>query len=296
MKPLLERLKNGEILVADGAMGTMLMAMGVRFAGCPESINFDRTDVLEEIARQYREVGAEIVQTNTFGGSPMKLAAHGLDGRCEEINRNAVQSVRRAVGDGAYVSASCGPCGAILQPYGEADPEAVARSFERQLRALAEAGADLFCVETMTDIREAVIAVRAAKSAAPAIPVIATMTFNATPRGFRTMMGTTVEECARELASAGADVVGSNCGNGIERMTAIAEEFHKSTPLPLLIQSNAGLPVEREGKLVYPETPAMFGAKVEALVAAGARIIGGCCGTTPDHVRAIRAAVNNRRS
>ena len=295
MIPILQRLKNGEILIADGAMGTMLMQRGLAdLGGCPEACNLSRPDALEDIARAYLDAGAEIIQTNTFGGTPLKLAMYGLDARTEEINRAAVLAVRRAVGDQAYVSASIGPCGRMLKPYGDTDPQAMYDGFRRQLAALAAAGVDVFCIETMTDLVEAKLAVQAAKETASAIPVLATMTFSPTPRGFFTIMGTSIPKAAAGLQEAGADVVGSNCGNGIELMVQIAAEFRRHTNQPMLIQSNAGLPVMKDGVAVYPETPEFMAGKVAELVAADVNIIGGCCGTTPDHIRAIRSAVPSR--
>jgi 5-methyltetrahydrofolate--homocysteine methyltransferase len=159
---------------------------------------------------------------------------------------------------------------------------------------LAQAGVDLFCIETMTDLTEATLAVRAAKSVAPAIPVLATMTFDRTRRGFYTIMGASIPDAARELAAAGADVIGSNCGNGIEAMIEIAREFHAATNLPLIVQSNAGLPQIVNGETVYPETPEFMAGKARELIAAGVAILGGCCGTTPAHIAAFRRVVTDR--
>ena len=292
MSTLLQRIAEAGVLVADGAMGTMLLDRGLRPGDCPESVNLDRPVVLEEIARLYLEAGADIIQTNTFGGSPLKLAAYGLAAKTEEINRSAVDAVRRAVASRALVCASCGPSGRLLKPYGDVEPRQLTDSFTRQMAALRDAGVDVFCVETMTDLAEASLAVRAAKDVAPAIPVMATMTFDATPRGFYTIMGVSIESAAKGLEEAGADVVGSNCGNGIELMIRIARHFRDCTDLPLLIQSNAGLPELKEGHLVYAESPAYMAQKAAKLIAIGVSIIGGCCGTTPDHIRAIRAAVD----
>ena len=291
MKKLLKRLSNGEILVADGAMGTMLFERGLKSGECPEELNLSKLDILEDIARLYLEAGADIIQTNTFGGSPLKLASYSLEDKAALINRNAVSAVKKVVGGKAYVSASCGPCGKILKPYGDTDPKAIYESFELQMQAFAEAGCDVICIETMMDLREAVLAVRAAKSRAPGIPVMATMTYDATPKGFFTIMGNTIEESSNVLEEAGADVIGSNCGNGIENMIRIAREYRKQSTLPLIIQSNAGLPLIEDGKLVYPETAEFMAEKAKELVDAGVSIIGGCCGTTPEHIRAIKKSL-----
>lgn len=293
MESILERLKKGEVFVADGAMGSLLMARARELikGKCPEFINLSRTGILEEIAKLYLDAGAELVQTNTFGGSPLKLSDYALDVRTEEINRAAVEAVKRVVDGKAYVSASCGPSGKMLKPYGTVESQELYDNFYRQLKELIEAGTDIICVETMTDLQEATQAIKAAKAIKPSIPVMATMTFDAKPRGFFTMMGVTVEKAADGLAEAGADIVGSNCGNGIENMIKIAAELKKHTLLPIIIQSNAGLPEVHDGHTVYPETPEFMAEKSKELVKAGVSIVGGCCGTTPDHIRAIRATI-----
>lgn len=293
MKPLLERLSNAEMLVGDGAMGTMLFRRGLQAGDCPEALNLTNPEILEEIARLYYDAGADIIQTNTFGGSPLKLAEYKLDDKTEEINTKAVECVRKAVGANAYVSGSCGPSGRLLKPYGDTDQQQLYESFELQIKALADAGVDIICVETMTDLSEATIAVQTAKKSAPKIPVMATMTFDKTPNGFFTVMGVNIAQAAQGLQEAGADIVGSNCGNGIENMILIAREFKKVTSLPILIQSNAGLPELKNGELVYAETAEFFAQKIQEIRDIGVSIIGGCCGTTPDHIRAIKNVVES---
>jgi 5-methyltetrahydrofolate--homocysteine methyltransferase len=290
--PFRDRLRRAAVVVGDGAIGTQLMARGLRSGQPPEIFNLDRPEVLREIAEAYLVAGAEILTTNTFGAAPLNLRRHALDDRTEEINRNAVQAVREAAGDRAYVSASMGPCGAILKPYGDVEEEEVYASFLRQARALAEAGSNLFCVETMSDLREAVLAVRAAKTAAPELPVVATMTFESTPRGFYTIMGTGVEAACSGLEEAGADLVGTNCGFGIETMVELAGVFALHAAVPVVVQSNAGIPENRGGEVVYPESPAFMADHVPALIALGVAVVGGCCGTTPEHIRAIRRVVD----
>jgi 5-methyltetrahydrofolate--homocysteine methyltransferase len=292
MKPLLERLAAGEVLVGDGAMGTLLLARGLAPGQPPEAITLSRPTVLEEIARLYLDAGAEILETNTFGGSPLKLALHGLERDTETLNRAAVEAVRRVVGERAYVAGSCGPSGRLLEPYGDTSADAMYDSFRRQLAALIAAGVDCICVETMTDLAEATLAIRAAKDVSAATPVLATMTFDPTPRGYFTIMGVSVAAAAAGLAQAGADVIGSNCGNGVEHMVAIAREFRRHTALPLLIQPNAGLPRVVGDVTVYDETPGFMADKVQDLLSAGVSIVGGCCGTTPAHIAALRAVVD----
>lgn len=293
---LMDRIRAGEVLLADGAMGTQLMARGLAGGQCPESVNLDRPEVLAEIAAAYRDAGADILETNSFGGNPLRLARHALDGRTEAVNAAAVEVARRAADGRAYIAASIGPTGRILQPYGDTDPAEVAAAFRRQLRAVAAAGGvDLVIVETMTDLAEAVAAVRAAKEALPGVPVAATLTFEATKRGFRTIMGTAVSQAVRELTGAGAEITGSNCGSGIETMVRVAAEFRQCTSGPLLIQANAGLPEILDGKPVWPESPEFFAEKAAGLLELGVNIVGGCCGTTPAHIAALRRLLNSSR-
>jgi 5-methyltetrahydrofolate--homocysteine methyltransferase len=296
VRPLAERLAAGDVLVGDGAMGTMLFQRGLTPGDPPESVALARPQVLEAIARLYVDAGADLVETNTFGGSPLKLALHGLEAHAETVNREAVLAARRAVGDRAYVVGSCGPSGRLLEPYGDTKPDAMAESFRRQMEWLIGAGVDAVCVETMTDLAEARLAVRAAKGVSPTIPVFATMTFDPAPRGYVTIMGVRIEQAVAGLTEAGADAVGSNCGNGIEHMVAIAREFRRHTRLPLVIQANAGLPRMVGTDTVYDETPAFMAGKARALLDLGVSVIGGCCGTTPAHIAALRAMVDAARA
>ncbi len=295
MRPLLERLAAGEVLVGDGALGTMLLDRGLRPGEPPESVALTTPVLLEEIARLYLDAGADLLETDTFGGSPLKLALHGLEAETERINREAVRAVRRVAEGRAYTVGSVGPSGRLPEPYGDVSPAQLSGSFRRQVEALVAAGADCLCVETMTDLTEATLAVRAAKEVAPHVPVLATMTFDSTPRGYFTIMGVSVPAAAAGLAQAGADAVGSNCGTGAEPMVAIAREVRAASRLPVVIQPNAGMPRTVQGRSVYDETPAFLGDKAKELVAIGVAIIGGCCGTTPEHIRALRAVVDAAR-
>jgi 5-methyltetrahydrofolate--homocysteine methyltransferase len=286
------RIAAGEVLLADGAIGSLLLGRGLLPGAAPESLNLSHPEILEEIARLYLAAGAEIIQTNTFGASPLKLSHYGLADKTAAINESAVAAVRRAVGEQAWVSASCGPSGKILKPYGDTEAERMLASFQEQMQAVIGAGADSICIETMSDVNEARLAVQAARSISASIPIMATMTFEATPRGFFTIMGVSIAKACRELEEAGADLVGSNCGNGSAQMVAIARDFQKVSKLPLVIQANAGVPELRQGLVHYPETPAIMAGMVGELLAAGVAVIGGCCGTTPDHTRAMRQALD----
>ncbi|MFC1481571.1 homocysteine S-methyltransferase family protein [Candidatus Neomarinimicrobiota bacterium] len=295
MPDLIEMLRTDRPLVADGAMGSMLLALPVKPEDTLESLNLTHPSLLEDIARAYFEAGAQIIQTNTFGGSVVRLADYNLADQTELINTAAVVAVRNVVGDKALVSGSCGPSGKMLIPFGDGDPGEIRDGFRCQISALAAAGVDLICIETMIDPVEVELAIGAACEAAPHIPVVATMTFDPTPRGYFTMMGTSIAEAARRLEEVGAVVVGSNCGNGLEHMIAIGREFVEVANVPVIIQANAGLPTTENGKLVYTEDPQFFAERVGQLIDAGVGIIGGCCGTTPEHIRAICQVVNQHR-
>lgn len=288
MRPLRERLQQPGVILADGAMGTMLLRRGLKPGECPERFNLQRSEIIEEIAGLYLKAGAEIVQTNTFGASPLKLAHYRLDAKTEEINMRAVFAARKVIGDRAYLSGTCGPSGRMLDPYGDASPELVFESFLRQLKVLISEGVDLISIETMTDLAEATLAIKAARSVSSSVPVCATMTFDATPRGFFTIMGTSIDQAVEGLTDAGADLIGSNCGNGILNMIEIAKEFLKKSSLPVVIQSNAGIPKIEDGVAVYPETPEFMAEQSRSMLKLGVKIIGGCCGTTPEHVVAMR--------
>ena len=285
------RLAGGKILLADGAMGTQLQAAGLGPGEAPENWNLVHPAVLESVASAYIKAGSDLVHTNSFGASPLKLAAHGLADRCEQINRAAASAAIRGVAGRGLVSGSIGPCGQLLVPYGEIDPAEVLDGFRIQAGALVAGGVDMLTVETMIDLNEAVLAVQAAREAIGEGAVLASLTFEPTPRGWFTIMGNDIPTVVRELAAAGADVVGSNCGQGTEVMSAVARDFATATDLPLLIQANAGLPSLKNGEVHYPESPADMAAFLPELLAAGVKIVGGCCGTTPAHIAALRKAL-----
>lgn len=299
MHPFLARLRSGPTLVGDGATGTVLMAAGLAAGRPPEEATLTHPDAVGGVARRYLEAGADVVETNTFGASPIKLALAGLAAEFDRVNRDAVRLARAARDAAAlatrrrgWVVGSLGPCGRMLAPLGDADPADVHGGFAAQAGILAEEGVDGIFIETMTDLEEALLAVRAAKEAAPGLPVAALMTFEATPRGFFTIMGNAPGDAVRSLADAGADAVGSNCGNGSAAMVELARELTRHISLPLVIQPNAGLPRSVEGRLLYDESAAFMADRARELVAMGVALVGGCCGTTPEHVRALREMVD----
>lgn len=297
MSVLLQRLRAGDTLIGDGAWGTMLMSRGLQPGEPPERWTLDHPDALAEIAQLYLEAGAELITTNTFGASPLRLRMHGLDDETDRFNRRAVEIVRQAVGDRAYVSASVGPTGHLLQPLGDAHPDEVYSGYVRQVAALAEAGADAICIETMTDAEEAALAVRAARATAAGLPVLVSMTYEITPRGAFTVMGVSPAAAVARLGDAGADVIGANCGTGPEAMQRVADEYAAAGARPGIFQPNAGLPEQTSSGLVYPQTPDAFARAAAELARPGAgRIIGGCCGTTPDHIRALASLLRAPQS
>jgi 5-methyltetrahydrofolate--homocysteine methyltransferase len=293
MTRLLDRLRAGEIPICDGAMGTLLMAHGLEAGECPEAWCTTHPDVVLNIASAYVSAGADIVGTNSFGGNAYKLSAYGLAGNCAEINRAAAALAKRAIGANGYVAASVGPSGRFVLEEGGQTPAAdLYDAFARQAAALEEGGADAICIETMWSIREAEQAIRAVKRNT-SLPAICTFTFNAGAKGYRTAAGVTPQRAALAALEAGADVVGANCGNGIDEMVEIAGMIRDAAPRALiLIQANAGLPAIENGETVYKQTPEYMASRVPGLIAAGANVIGGCCGTTPAHIAAIRAAVH----
>ena len=285
--PLLERLAQGKPLLSDGAMGTYLQARGLEPGGSPEEMNASAPETIRKMAAAYFDAGSDMVLTASFGGSSFMLKKYGLDDRGAELNRLSAEHARSAAPEGRFVVGSVGPTGEILESNGgEASEDEVFDAFVEQITALEAGGADAVAVETMISAREAVLAITAAKENTDLV-VLGTMMFDKGPRGWFSMMGETPERATREMVDAGADVVGANCGNGVEKMVELAGEIRDATDGYVLIHSNAGIPAIRQGQIVYPETPDYMAGHFSTMADMGVNIIGGCCGTTPDHIRAL---------
>lgn len=290
---LLDAIAQGPVL-GDGAMGTMLLREGLTGGTSPLLWNVDRPEVVGKIHRHYAEAGAKIVTTNSFSGAPTNLVHHKLGDRVAELNAASVKIAKKATGGKAWVFANVGPFGDFLEPLGATTVDAVRAAFREQLEALHAAGADGVMVETMVDPRELAAAVAEARSVA-SWPIIATYAFQmAGAGGFRTMMGSTVADALNAAYDAGADASGANCGTGLslDDYGRLAGELGKAARgRPVMIQPNAGAPHVEGDRLIYRATPEQMADLVPKLLDSGISLIGGCCGTTPDHIRAMGNAL-----
>jgi methionine synthase I (cobalamin-dependent) len=284
MHEVLEALISDTPVVTDGAWGTQMQARGLPSGECPDGWNLSHPDLVEEIPRAYVAAGSRVVLTNTFRGNRIALEAAGLADQMVELNRDGAAISKRAAGDRAAVFGSIGPCGKMLC-MDEISQEEVRDAFEQQVAALVEGGVDAIVIETMGDLTEATLAVEAAK--VTGLPVVACMCFDSGTDLDRTMMGVTPEQAADSLSAAGADVIGANCGQGIEGYVTIGRRLVEACDLPVWIKANAGIPQVIDGEVVYETTPEQFAEYASELVDAGVSFIGGCCGTSPEFIAAL---------
>lgn len=288
MSKLVQDLLAQGPVITDGAWGTQLLLQGLSSGDCPDQWNLIHPDRVEAVARSYVAVGSQVILTNTFGANRLRLAGFGLADRVAEINRAGVEISRRAAAGRAKVFASLGPSGKLLL-MGDTTEAELKTAFDEQARALAAAGADAIVVETMTDLVEAKIALAAAR--ATGLPVVVSVVFDSGKDKDRTLMGATPEQVVTELDAAGADVLGANCGQGIAGYIRVCARMRSVTDRPLWIKANAGLPKMVDGRAVYETTAEEFAQQAPALVAAGANFVGGCCGTSPVFIQALKGAL-----
>jgi 5-methyltetrahydrofolate--homocysteine methyltransferase len=284
---ILDELKQKKILLSDGALGTILQSRGLKPGECPELWNITHRSEVREIAESYLQAGSDIISTNSFGGSRIKLSRYGLGDRTVEINQAAAAIYREAAGSDHHVAGSIGPTGKMLL-MGDISENELFDAFSEQAAALENGGADIIIVETMSAADEAALAVKASREGTRCT-VIVTMTFSGdTNGGYHTMMGVTPEEMVITMKEAGAHIIGSNCGNGIRDMIGVLKAIRSAdNKIPVIIQANAGIPELVDGNTVFHESPELMASFVPDLIKEGVNIIGGCCGTTPAHIREI---------
>jgi 5-methyltetrahydrofolate--homocysteine methyltransferase len=289
---LREALDAGMIRVGDGAMGTSLQDAGLDDGGAPELWNVEKADAVARILREYAQAGANLLTTNTFGGTTPRLLMHGLEDRLDELNTAAAQLARGVADefDNVYVLGDIGPSGDLMEPMGILTPADARALFAAQAQALLAGGVDGFLIETMSDLSEIESAIQGVRSVAPELPIFATMSFDT---NLRTMMGVKPEDAVVALASYGADVVGANCGRGIDEIRIIAEAMIAAVPdgTKLILQSNAGLPVLVKDTFRYNGTPQEMGQFAVDAYAMGVDIVGACCGSRAEHIAALATAV-----
>jgi 5-methyltetrahydrofolate--homocysteine methyltransferase len=291
MSAIYEALAKG-ILISDGAMGTMLQGKGLTDGGAPELWNVENPSAIEEVLESYAAAGANLITTNTFGGTRGRLQMHGLEDRLFELNK-AGAVIARKVADrhpNCFVMGDVGPSGELMEPMGTMTAEEAEALFADQIKALVAGGVDAILIETMSDLQEVEAAVKAAKSVAPELPIIVTFSFDT---NMRTMMGVKPEVAVKTLAAEGVRIIGANCGRGVDEMRIIAKELTAARPdgIYIITQSNAGLPKLVGGDFIYDGTPEEMAKYADDMKALGVNVIGSCCGSTPAHTEAMKAAI-----
>ncbi len=278
-------------IVTDGATGTQLSARGLPVDTAPEVWNIERPDAVRAVAESYVDAGAGLILTNTLGGTRFKLAHSGLDSRVIDVNCAGAKAAKEAATGRALVFASVGPTGGMMEPLGDLIESDVVAAFAEQAKGLVAGGVDGFCIESFSDLAEAKAALAGIRSVSKR-PVVVSLTFSKGARGYATMMGVTPEQAAREIEAAGADAVGANCGIGSAQGVEIAKLMQTATKLPLWVKPNAGLPQLVNGKTVFPETPEEFVKNALLIAKLGVKFVGGCCGTTPAHIRLLASSLS----
>lgn len=295
MNKFLERLNAGEVFVADGATGTNLQRMGLKPGTAPEDLLIDNPEILLELANRFVAAGSDIILTCSFGGTRLRMKESKYLDRCAEVNMRAAELARKAAAarEGVLVAGSIGPTGLLMKPLGPLDPEQAFSAYAEQARALAEGGVDLLIIETMFALDEATSAFDAARSVTE-LPIVVSFSYD---RGVRTMMGTKPAQVMKTYRDKGAVAVGANCGTSLENMEKIVQEYAASAPgFPIWAKPNAGMPrTDENNTALYDVTPEQMGEAALRNIAAGARIVGGCCGSSPEHVAGIASAVKNRQ-
>jgi 5-methyltetrahydrofolate--homocysteine methyltransferase len=291
MHPLIKGLLTEPTVVTDGAWGSQIQNLGLAPGECPDNWNLVNPAAIEQVASSYVAAGSRIILTNTFGANRIMLERHGLSDKAPAINKAGAIISRKAAHDEALVFGSIGPTGKMVFS-GEVSESELNEAFAEQAAALADGGVHGFVIETMSELAEARIALKAAQRLG--LPVVVSMTYDS-GKGFeRTMMGITPEEASEELKVAGADVIGANCGMGTEYIVSICSRLRSTTNLPIWIKPNAGLPEVIDGKVTYNSTPESFAGYALKIQAAGANFIGGCCGTNPEYIRALKRVLSQK--
>ncbi|HEY80040.1 MAG TPA: betaine--homocysteine S-methyltransferase [Caldilineae bacterium] len=291
-RDLFQHIESNRFVLGDGAMGTMLQQMGLTTGGAPELWNVERPDIIKQIYQSYVDAGSQIIETNTFGGTRYRLKLHNLQDRVRELNYAGAALAREAAGDDVFVAGSMGPTGELMQPMGELTYEDAVDAFAEQAAALAEGGVDLFLIETMSDLNEVKAAVEGCQRVSD-LPIATTMTFDT---NYHTMMGVSPAQAVRELTAMGVKIIGANCGNGPDEIRRVVREMLAARPEGVYIyaQSNAGLPHYDHGHIHYDGTPEVMAELALELAGLGVDIIGACCGSTPEHIRAMNEALHTQ--
>jgi len=291
-KTILESAQERVILM-DGGMGTMLIADGLPKGDPPELWDLNFPEKIASIHKKYFDAGSEAVLTNTFGGTSIKLRGSGLEDHVKEINKKAAEIVRSVCPDGCYVVGDVGPTGQFLAPMGNLTEEELRAAVEEQIIGLLDGGADCLIIETMYDMQEAMIGLEIAKRLT-SLPVIVSYTFNQTPRGYFTLVGNSVKDAISTADSQGADIIGTNCTLDSSQIIGLAREIRDCTQKPVIVQPNAGSPEMIDGKIEYSSSIEDFTKNISELLEIGINLVGGCCGTNPSYIKAIRQLIDRR--